>query len=226
MTTLDLDTLQQRWQAQDAKLDQALRMNTRLWQRLEMTAPRASMGWLRVGSVFNILFGGAFLLWTGSFIHEHWGEWQLVLPAVTLHVWLIAALGTTVAELALASGIDYDAPIVTIQAKLEALRALNLRALRWLFLTGVPVWTVSFMVVAFQSWFGIDLNLVMGSGMLFALFLVHVGLGVAVVWACRQLATRYADSPTMQRIVGGLAGYNLAQAEARLGQLAAFERGD
>ena len=226
MTALDLDSLQQRWQAQDAKLDQALRINARLWQRTEMAEPRGSLRWLRVGSVFNILLGGLFLLWTGSFIQANWGLWTLVLPAVALHAWLIAAVATTVHELVLASGIDYDAPIVQIQARLAALRVANLRALRVLFITGVPVWTVSLIVLLFQSLFGVDLVERLGAGVVLALFVGHLALGYAIVAAGRWVERRFADSPALRDIVDGLAGYNLQQAEQRLAKVAAFQRGD
>jgi hypothetical protein len=226
MTANDLDMWQQRWQAQDAKLDQALRINARLLQRSEMAAPRASLRWLRFGSVFNILLGALFMLWTGSFISSNWGEWSLVLAVAPLHLWLMAATATTVLELVLASGIDYDAPIVQIQSRLAAIRVANLRALRWLFVTGVPVWTVSLIVLLFQALFGVDLVEKVGAGMVLALFLGHLALGYAIVAFGRWVHARFADSPGMRDLVDGLAGYNLQQAEQRLGRFAAFERGD
>lgn len=221
---LPLDEFQQRWLAQDRKLDQALRINARLWQRAEMAAPRAAVSWLRAGVVFNLVLGGLCLLWTGSFIHAHIGEWQLVVPAVALHAWLVAAIATTVVELVRTRGIDYDAPIVTIQGRLESLRAFKLRALRPLFLTGVPVFTVPFLVVAFESWFGVDLTRVFGATLLLAAFATTAVFGVAVVWACGLITQRFAGAPALERLVRGLAGYNLAQAETRLADLADFQR--
>ena len=224
MTTLDLDDMQQRWLAQDRKLDQALRISARLWQRAEMQAPRASLGWLRLGATANIALGALCLLASGSYIHTVWGEWQLVLPGVALHLWLIGALGSEVLQLSWASGIDYDQAIVTIQQRLESLRQLNLRALRVLFLTGVPVWSVAFPVVIVHALFGVDLNQWFGSDVLFIAFLGHALLGWAVVWACGRLAQRFSGVPGVQQAVRSLAGYNLMQAEARLAALAEFER--
>jgi hypothetical protein len=191
-----------------------------------MAAPRASLRWLRFGSVFNILLGALFMLWTGSFISAHWGEWSLVLVAAALHLWLVGAVATTVLELSLASGIDYDAPIVAIQSRLASIRVANLRALRWLFITGVPVWTVSLMVVLFQSLLGVNLVERVGEGMVLALFVGHLALGYAIVALGRWVHARFADRPWMQGLADGLAGYNLQQAEQRLGRVAAFERGD
>ena len=173
---------------------------------------------------FAIVFGALCLLASGSYIHTVWGEWQLVLPGVALHLWLIGALGSEVLQLSWASGIDYDQAIVTIQQRLESLRQLNLRALRVLFLTGVPVWSVAFPVVIVHALFGVDLNQWFGSDVLLIAFLGHALLGWAVVWACGRLAQRFSGVPGVQQAVCSLAGYNLMQAEARLAALAEFER--
>lgn len=150
----------------------------------------------------------------------------MVLLAAALHLWLVGAVATTALELALASGIDYDAPIVTIQSRLAAIRVANLRALRVLFITGVPVWTVSLIVLLFQSLLGVDLVERMGEGVVLALFVGHLALGWAIVAAGRLVHARFADRPWMHGLADGLAGYNLQQAEQRLGRVAAFERGD
>src|ERR1039458_1760595 len=104
---MELDDFQQRWLAQDRRADEALRLNKRLWLRAELAAPRVSLRWVRVGALLNMLAGALCLLWTGAFIAAHIHEPRFVVPAVALHLWLVAALATTIARSVKASAINY-----------------------------------------------------------------------------------------------------------------------
>jgi hypothetical protein len=220
------DEFQRRWLAQDRKLDQALRINARLWQRTEMAAPRRSLAWRNAGGVLNIVAAALCMLWTGSFIAANLYDWQLALAAIALHAWLVIVVVTTAIELARSKEIDFDAPIVAIQARLESLRAFNLRALRLQLITGIPIWTVPFPLVASESWFGVNLFHVLGSALLLGMFAATVALGAIVVWICGLIARRFAGTAALKHLVRSLSGANLAQAEDHLAQLAAFERGE
>ena len=51
MTTLDMDQMQQRWQAQDAKLDQVLSLNQRMLGAMERDKTRSALD-----GVFTLLW--------------------------------------------------------------------------------------------------------------------------------------------------------------------------
>jgi hypothetical protein len=223
---MELDDFQKRWLAQDQRIEQALRINKRLWLLAELAGPRRSLRWLRVGALFNILFGALSLIWTGSFLHAHFAELRFVVPAAALHLWLVGAVATTVAQFIKAGAIEYDAPVVEIQRRLEALRALTLRSTQILFLFGVPIWFVPFCIVAMRSWFGIDLYSWFGGRVLLEGVVGSAVLGLALVGICRHYAGRIDRSPRLRRLVRGIAGHNLTVAEDQLAKLAAFERGD
>ncbi|HLX06490.1 MAG TPA: hypothetical protein VKY89_01370 [Thermoanaerobaculia bacterium] len=223
---MELDDFQARWLAQDRRLEEALRINRRLWLRAELAGPRSSLRWLRTGALFNILAGALCLLWTGSFLRAHFGEPRFVVPGVALHLWLVGAVATTIAQFVKAGTVEYDAPVVEIQRQLEALRALTLRSTAMLFLFGVPIWFVPFCIVAMRSWFGVDLYAWFGAGSLLAGVAGSVALALGSTWLCRRLADRLERSPRLRQVVRGLAGHNLTAAQDQLARLAAFERGD
>lgn len=224
--TMELDTFQQRWLAQDARLNEELNMNKRLLLRAERQGARSSMRWLRRGAALNILFGALCLLGSGLFIGNHLDELRFAVPAVALHLWLAGAVVASVAQFVRAGAIDYDAPVVEIQRRLEALRVLMVRSLRMLFLFGLPIWYVPFLIVAMQAWFGVDLYGIFGGAVLLTNMGASVALALAAFWACRRYAMLLDSSPFARQLVRGLAGYSLAAAQDQLAKIAAFERGD
>jgi hypothetical protein len=77
-----------------------------------------------------------------------------VIPAMALHLWLIVAVAIAVVRFVRAGVISYDAPVLEIQRRIEALRVFTMRSLHLLFVLGVAVWVVPFSIVALRSWFG------------------------------------------------------------------------
>jgi hypothetical protein len=222
-TDLGLDDLQQRWLAQDRRLEQALRINRRLWLRAELARPRRALRWLRAGALANLALCAAFLLWNGSFLAAHIREPRFAVPAAALHLWLIAAFATTVARFARAGSIEYDAPVVEIQRRLAALRRLTVRSTLFLFLFGVPIWWVPFGIVALRSWLGVDLYRVVGTTALLESLAGSIVLAAGCMLLCRLLAPRAQTSPVLRRLIRDLAGRSLAAAENQLAEIAAFE---
>jgi hypothetical protein len=219
-----LDDMQKRWLAQNARIDEVVRINKQLQLRAELAAPRSSLRWSRFGDLFEILSGVLCLLWTGAFIHAHLNELRFVLPAVALHLWVVGAVATAVVRLVRAGAIRYDAPVLEIQRRIEALRAFTMRSLRWLFVFGVAIWAVPFSIVVLRSWFGIDLYSLVSGDVLLMVFSGSVVLALAVMKICALCAARLDRSPRLQQLARALAGYNLVAAQDQLAKLAAFER--
>jgi hypothetical protein len=219
-----LDDFQKHWLAQDARIDEVLRINKQLRLRAELAAPRSSLKWSRLGDLFGILSGVLCLLWTGAFIHAHFTELRFVVPAVALHLWLVGAVAAGVVRFVRAGAISCDAPILEMQHRIEALRVFTMRSLRLLFVFGVAIWVVPFSIVALRSWFGVDLYSLVGREVLLMAFSGSVVLALAVMKICALCAARLDRSPRLQQLARTLAGYNLVAAQDRLVKIAAFER--
>jgi hypothetical protein len=221
---MQLDDFQQRWLAQDQRIEK-LELATRALQLdAELATPRRQLRWSRIGDALEILLGAAFVLWTGTFMGIHRAEMQFVIPAAVLHLWGIATIGTAVARFYRTGAIDYAAPVVEIQRRLEAVRVFTLRSLRALFLFGVVVWGVPFAIVALRAWLGLDLYALLGTEALFGLLVANGALALLLAIIVNRLSARLDRLPRLQKLVRALAGYNLTAAEDRLATIAAFER--
>jgi len=221
---MTLDDLQQRWQAQERKIDQLLSINTQLLLRADMAARRTLLRRSRLANVFEMLCGVICLSWTGSFLYTHISELRFVVPAAALHLWVIGAVIAAGVRFIRTGTIDYGAPIVQIQNQLESLRLFAQRAVWLLLLTGIPIWFVPFGIVAFRSWFNVDLYAVVPGKILLVQFAASVLLALIVAKVCAYFATRMQHSPRLRRIVRTFGGYNLAVAQDKLAKLAQFER--
>ena len=227
MTTIDLDTLQQRWQAQDARLDAMLELNQRMLQTLQRDQTRGALG-----SVFPLLwvqFGidllAVFLL--GSFLGNRLGTWEselrFVIPAAALFAGAVAVFATVIRQLVMLYGVDASAPVSEVQRQLDTLHALRLRVARIGILIGPAIW-LPLVIVGLRALFDFDtyawfpmwflvVNLVFG-----ALFIP------VVYWLSKRYGERLLRYPWIARLNEDLAGRSLSEARARLAELATFQR--
>jgi hypothetical protein len=159
----------------------------------------------------------------GQFIYEHWSEPRFVLPALLLHVWLIASLAASIRQIVVALQLDYDKPVAAIQKQLESLRVLRIRTTQWALLTGQVVWWTPFLIVAFKGLLHVDAYKVFGARYLLANFAIGLAVIPLAIWVSKRFGARMGRSPVMQRLMRDLAGYNLNAATAFLATLSEFE---
>jgi hypothetical protein len=220
---MELDALKEKWAEHDRKLDVIITLNRRLLMAANMNRIRSPLRRLAffVGLGGLIALTGLVIL--GQFIYLHRAEPRFVLPAVVLHVWLIASLAASIRQITMALQIDYDKPIALIQKQLESLRVLRIRITQWALLTGQVVWWTPFLIVALKGLLGVDAYKVLGTGYLLA----NIALGLAIIplaiWVSRKFGARMGRSPVMQRLMRELAGYNLNAATRFLATVAEFE---
>lgn len=217
----DLDDMKRRWEAQDAKLDTMLRLNTRLLQAPALAKAESAMRrlsrWLGIELLLNLLAA----LWLGSFLWDHAAEPRFMLPAAVLHLGVIALLGACVHQLVAIGSIDYGAPIVEIQKRLEALRAQRSRATMLTLLAAPLLWT-PLLIVGLKGLLGLDAYAILSARYLLANVLFGLALIPLAVWIARRYADRMGRSPLVQRLLRDLAGDNLNAAAGFLSRLERF----
>jgi hypothetical protein len=221
---MELDILQEKWAEQDRKLDSSIRLNQRLLMAVERRRWQSPLRIFALLTGIGVFVALAILEILGRFIYTHRAEPRYALPAIILHVWVIAYAATSIRQIAMALQIDYDKPIVTIQRQIETLRALRLRALRWGLLTGQLVWWIPFLVVVLKGAGNIDAYQAFGMPFLTVNLALGAALIPAAVWLSRKFGDRMAGSPAVQRLMRELAGYNINAASRFLATLAEFER--
>ena len=221
---MELEDLKKTWEERDRRLDAAIRVNTgmlgvAITSRAETAMRRLSrLLWLELLSL------GVIVLWLGSFAADHVAELRFLVPAAALGICTIARAIACIRQLAGSGAIDYGAPIVAIQRRLESLRVQRIRAVTVTLLLAPLLWT-PLLIVALQGLAGVDAWAVLSRGWLAANLLLGVAVIPLAVWLSRRYAERMKRSPFVQRLMRDLAGTNLAAATGFLSTLARFEAG-
>lgn len=222
---MELDDLKKRWQALDAKLDGALRLNRRILDEHILSRADKAMTRHLFSLAAELALGIVAVLLTGSFVADHVGEVHFLVPGLALHVFVIAQIGTLVRQIVATRQVDYGAPLVEVQKRVERLRAASIRTTMWTLLLAPLLWTPLF-VVALKALLGVDAYATFGVRYL----AVNVAVGLVVLalgqLASRRYATRFLDSPRATRLMRALAGTNLTAAAGFLDSLARFEQDD
>jgi hypothetical protein len=220
---MDLDTLKEKWAEHDRKLDVSIRLNRQLLMATNMNRVRSPLRRFSFSMGLGALIGLIGPVILGPFIYQHWDEPRFALPAVILHVWVIANLAASIRQMAMALQIDYDKPIAVIQKQLESLRVLRIRITQWALLTGQVVWWIPFLIVALKGFWDMDAYDVFGTAFLLANLAVGLAIIPLAIWVSRKFEDRMGRSPIMQRLMRELAGSNLNAATGFLATLSEFE---
>ncbi len=222
---MELDDLKRRWEEQDRKLDASLRLNARVLKESVLGRAELAIRRMSRGLLVELLVGLLPLLWLGSFIADHIGEPRFWIPAAALDVCAIALVIALVRLRLAIRSVDYAAPILGIQKRLESIRVRRIRATLWTLALAALAWT-PLLIVGLKGFLDVDAYAVFSAGWLVANVLFGLAVLAAAVWVSRRFADRMERSPLLQRLMRDLAGRNLADAEGFLGSLARFEQNE
>jgi hypothetical protein len=220
---MELDALKQRWAEQDRKLDACIRLNRDLLIAGRRNRVQSPLRRFAFSAGFGALSGLIGTMVLGSFIYDNLAEPRFALPAVLLHVWMIATLAASIRQMAMALRIDYDQPIAAIQKQIESVRILRIRVTRWALLTGQLVWWIPFLIVALKGFWGLDAYKLFGAAFLLANLAAGLAIIPLAIWVAKKFSGRLGKSPLMQRLMRDVAGHNLNAATDFLTALAAFD---
>ncbi len=220
---MELDVLKEKWAEHDRKLDVSIRLNRQLLMTAKMSRVQSPLRRFACVMGLGALVGLVGLVILGHFIFRHWAEPRFVLPAVILHVWVIASLAASIRQMTMALQVDYDKPIALIQKQLASLRVLRIRITRWALLTGQAVWWTPFLIVALKEFWDVDVYKVFGTGFLMANFAAGLAIIPLALWVSRKFGARMSRFPVVQWLMRELAGYNLNAATGLLDSISEFE---
>jgi hypothetical protein len=209
---MELDELKEKWAEHDRKLDQSLRLNRQLLREMYTRRTKFALWRLAAMLAAGSLFMLVVIVSLGRFIALNWSTPRISLPAIVLDLAAIAALTALIAQIGLATTIDYNQPVAEIQKRLETLRKFRVRYIQAIILTTWLAWAPIFIVV---------MRGVFGLGMRWILINVAFGLAVPalVIWVFQKFAPRMS-----RQFLRELAGYNLKAASGFLTTLAEFEK--
>src|SRR6185437_14744418 len=134
----DLDELKALWAAADRKLDASLRLNRRVLEEQRLGRARSALGAFVRLLVVELIGNAIALVALGAFAAAN-PAMRFALPAIALAAGAIALVGADVRQLLLAR-IAQDEPIAVAQRRIEALRRLRARRIRWTLFLAPLAW--------------------------------------------------------------------------------------
>jgi hypothetical protein len=219
----ELEELRQAWAEQGRALAELRTVNARILEDVRAERIDGSLRRWRWLPAFELAAGLVAQVWLMQFIAGALGAPLLAGSGAAL---FLVALSTTVVaarQLVLLASIDYAGPVVEVQAQLERLRSLRIRATRWTLLLSPLLWTPLALVGA-RALLGIDLQRAVG----WPWVLANLAVGYAFIplglWALARASRRWGQSAVWWRLRDDLAGRTLARALRSLEEVAAFQR--
>lgn len=221
------DDLQQLWLESTRQLEEgnpSLRFHLVEARERREDKVRSRLTRVKVVLWYETVLGAVAVLLAGSYLADHWAVLRLAVPALGLHLCTIALLATAIWQLVLLSGIDFSDPVVSLVRRLARLRAARSHSNRWL-LFGSPLLWVLLVLVVPQALFGLDIYAITGP----AWVLGNLAFGGVVLlfaaWLVRTNPKWSQRWQLLHRLGSDLTGRRLAEAEALLEEVSAFESG-
>jgi hypothetical protein len=221
---MDLDALKEKWAEQDRKLDTAISLNRQLLLAANLQRVQSPLRRFALFTGAGVFQGAICLVILGGFIYTHWTEPRFAVPALLLHVWIIAYTAASIRLIAMALHVEYAKPIALIQKEIGALRMLRLQMIRWALLTGQVVWWIPALIVALKGLWDVDAYQVFSP----AFLLTNVAIGLALIpvaiWVSRKYGHRTDRFPAVAWLTRELAGHYINATSDFLATLSEFER--
>lgn len=202
---MELQELERAWGGIEQRLAAQDRELAALRRGAGLSGARARLRWVTIGQALQLAVGLGFVLWAGSYWWERRDTPHLLAYGLAIHAYGVALLGLAAAQLARLARIDYDAPVLSVQSRLQSLGRVRIRHERALLMAGCVMW-VPFLLVVLH---GLGLDVWRHSpANVWANLAFGVVLALVAGWATRRWAARFER---------GAIGDALREAEAELG---------
>lgn len=207
---MELQHLQEKWLEQDARL---VRLNLRVVLLADVKPAVQRMSWLQDA---NALATIAAIIFLGNFAFENWQSPRFLVAALVLDTLAIILLSAQVRLIVAASEINYSDSVTVLRRKIEEMRVLRIRTIRWILTLSMLAFP-PLLVVAMKVLLNKDAWQVFDRGW----FILHAVLGVAMIPLSSWITRRFEHR--LPGFVRELAGTNLNAAIDSLASLAEFE---
>lgn len=148
---------------------------------------------------------------------------SVMISTIVLQAGAALLLASAVWQLKAIRELDYAAPVLTLQRRLQTLKAHRVHVTRWTLLLSPLLWT-PLAITAAHAFLGIGLTELFGLPWILANLAFGVAFVPFAIWICRGIERRWT-APWAQRIADDIAGRSLVAAIDSLGELDRFAGG-
>ncbi len=219
---MELDDLKAAWNTLDTRMDTIEALAMRDFKERRLDKVRAMVRRIGLGQTLQILIWGLVVATVGPFWIEHRDTTHLLLFGLSLHLYGVITICSSVVQLLLVAAVNYDRPVLQIQRQLVRLRRFRILSNVVLSLPWWVLWLVATLVGA--KWLlGVDFYAIapgwINMTLLVGALLMVLNAALAWHWAKHPPASRFYN-----RFVDDLAGYGFSTATRQLDDIARFER--
>ncbi|MFZ6658358.1 hypothetical protein [Undibacterium sp. TJN19] len=220
---MNLDLLKAEWTARDARLEQALSLNTNMLRLSLVEQHRreiAKWGWV---DKYELIVGVPVCIYLIWFLLNFTSQVQFALPCALMLLWTMVFPILNHKQRHRLQALDFSTPIMSLQKQLGELKAARLRLLKWAFLLGQIVWFIPFLLVFFKGVLGVDLyvktqNFIFPN-LVFGIVFIPAAIGIS-----KLLSGRLGRSGRFQEFTDMLAGKDFQHTRLFLEKLQQFEQ--
>jgi hypothetical protein len=216
-TTMELDELKSTWQMLDRHLQQQSTLNLHLFRERKLDKARSGLRRLYWGKIVQILFGDALIYFGIMAAIGHRDDPPLLACSLFMLAYGLLTVVFGGVSLGRIASIDYTAPVLEIQKRVDTLRRTHVLA-NWCL--GLPWWFlwIAIFVLEMKANVGVDLFVAAPAFIGITGAIGVVGF-VSTVWYFRRRNARLsamANDPDTPR--------GLRDAQAALDDISRFER--
>jgi hypothetical protein len=219
---MTLDDLKSQWTDLDRKLQANIRLNAQLLREQHLQNARSLLRPLIRLIVIEMLMNVVAVVLLGAFMASHI-EPRFLAPAIVLDLCAIGLIVAGGRQLGALSSIDYSAPVLAIQRKLETLRAQRIRTVQWTLLLAPLLWP-PLLIVTLEGAFGVNPYEALNAEWLTVNVYFGMAMTLLLLWVSTQFADRWQSSTLLRRLMDDIAGRSLNKAAAFLASLSRFEQ--
>ncbi len=153
---MELDEMKLAWQSLDRQMERRYALDFEHYRERKLTSARRHLLPVKIALIARMLLGVAIIAIAASFWGAHIGSTHLVVSGVLLQVYGLLMVISAAWEMQLLGDVDYAAPVLAIQSRLEKFRAWRVRTMPIWMVTGCFVW-IPMTLIVFKAWLGADI---------------------------------------------------------------------
>lgn len=217
---MNFDDIKNQWSAFDKKLDNSIKLNTLLLQEISLNKTNSYLRRLSLSIYIELTLSFLVLIILGNFIWNNLQEIKFLIPAISLDLFIIFLVHSSIRQLIEINSIDFSEPIITNQKKLENLKVRRINETKVVFLVSPLLW-VPLLIVIVRAITGLNPYAIFSSKWLLGNLLFGLAVIPIFLWLSKHYSHKFQSS--VQLIMNDISGNSLNKAIAFLNKLSKFE---
>lgn len=207
--------------AYNTKLDEKLSLNADSLKSINLDKSEKRTQSILKYRILEIVVFSLLTLFMGNYIASNWSQTHLAISGIIVGVFTLIALAGSIGQVTLLKQIDFAKPIVEIRKKIELVNTHELLFVKLMFLS-TPIWW-SYVVVASDSLFNIDLYANMDADFVLKYLMVNSLLIIPLIWFLNKLTYKNIHIKWVRKTIGLFTGSKTIKALEFLNAIEKFE---